>query len=680
MSNNAFGLGNRTFINWLEEHNQIDNAVVRGDTRLLRGFIVDVKDHHHISQTYDVEIQDFKNEYGQAIVLRACKRMVQQSSFDGVGEYSPLEEGDPVLLLSPNGKLEDSIIIGTNYTLGNYKNYLREGVSDEPFKVHESFNGQKTAAQPSVHPSRIAQPDSYVRIVGTKNFQSPFDDPKYHKDKNTQREASPQIGSIEIRNKVGDIVNYSTGAQVYYADADILIVTNASGTSRCTRLNNMAAYYGSMVDRIQSYLGVSSTSDEDQEEVGEVSEDQPQSLSGSTNNPSLILSGIDSNRANLASIDFNEWSPTQYHLEQAQKLAKIYREAASSCIEGSLMNNSVAEALRVEEEDDRLEEYVDAEIREATPGECNYGHGHDSTKDRLFVIHETGVSADDAIAAVGSSGTGISYHGIIHRDGSITKFLDHSDTAYASGESSFNGESSTHTSSSNAVSVLAVARGEVGVVESPPGSNKNKYGEWYGMDNVPWCAIFVSYCFYKAGSPLPPITTEKGFAYCPYGVSYFKDAGKFDMNPKPGCIVFFDWEGDGVSNHVGIVEEVKSADEVVCIEGNTSTSDNSNGGQVMRRTRSLSLISGFAHPDTSSSCPPRSVRGVDPFSIQYALESGDGYTEEQYKTLAQVVKATGIPSSRITNHGEVSSSTRVGVEPAGFDNDSFNQAINSVGG
>jgi hypothetical protein len=147
--------------------------------------------------------------------------------------------------------------------------------------------------------------------------------------------------------------------------------------------------------------------------------------------------------------------------------------------------------------------------------------------------------------------------------------------------------------------VLKIARSYIGVKESPSNSNRQIFGEWYGWNGVPWCAIFVSFCLYKAKMSLAeiPPTNTKGFAYCPYGVDYFKKQGKLDKNPKVRDIVFFDWQKDGVSDHVGIVEKVVSPSKVVCIEGNTSYGDNSNGGQVMRRTRELSSILGFAHPD-----------------------------------------------------------------------------------
>lgn len=49
--------------------------------------------------------------------------------------------------------------------------------------------------------------------------------------------------------------------------------------------------------------------------------------------------------------------------------------------------------------------------------------------------------------------------------------------------------------------VLQIAIGEIDTKETSSGSNQTKYNAWYGMNHVPWAAIFVSYCFYHAGLP-----------------------------------------------------------------------------------------------------------------------------------------------------------------------------------
>lgn len=50
--------------------------------------------------------------------------------------------------------------------------------------------------------------------------------------------------------------------------------------------------------------------------------------------------------------------------------------------------------------------------------------------------------------------------------------------------------------------VLQVAESQLDTKEFPPGSNKTKYGVWYGIDGQKWCAIFVSWVFNEAGLPL----------------------------------------------------------------------------------------------------------------------------------------------------------------------------------
>lgn len=143
--------------------------------------------------------------------------------------------------------------------------------------------------------------------------------------------------------------------------------------------------------------------------------------------------------------------------------------------------------------------------------------------------------------------------------------------------------------------VLRIAARQIGNTESPRNSNMNKYGAWYGMNRAPWCAMFVSYCFYNAGLVIP-ITTPKGFAYCPYGVKWFREKGQLFNTPQVGDVVFFDWRRDGVSDHVGIVEAVNANGTITTIEGNTSIGNDSNGGEVMRRNRPLSVVAGFGRP------------------------------------------------------------------------------------
>ena len=96
------------------------------------------------------------------------------------------------------------------------------------------------------------------------------------------------------------------------------------------------------------------------------------------------------------------------------------------------------------------------------------------------------------------------------------------------------------------------------------------YWSWWGLDyRVEWCAIFVSWCADQCGY-LDAGVLPKMEGVCPY-VDWFIERGQWqgrDYEPSPGDIIFFDWENDGLADHVGIVEKVEDG-LVYTIEGNT---------------------------------------------------------------------------------------------------------------
>lgn len=146
---------------------------------------------------------------------------------------------------------------------------------------------------------------------------------------------------------------------------------------------------------------------------------------------------------------------------------------------------------------------------------------------------------------------------------------------------------------------------QIGYKESPANSNNTKYGIWYGMNYEPWCDMFVSWCAAEVGQ------SDIGkFAYCPYHVNHFKKNGLWlgrTSDPKPGDIVFF--ANKGTACHVGIVEKKVNSSTVLTVEGNTSVTNNDNGGAVMRRTRAYGVegsnwyVLGFARPKYASDEP-----------------------------------------------------------------------------
>lgn len=144
--------------------------------------------------------------------------------------------------------------------------------------------------------------------------------------------------------------------------------------------------------------------------------------------------------------------------------------------------------------------------------------------------------------------------------------------------------------------IVEIAEKEIGYKEEPVNSNETKYGKWFGFDGVAWCGMFVSWCYDKAGYPLGNIGFTKGFAGCQTAVTFFKKSGRLTTDPKAGDIVFFDWNLDGRYDHTGIF--VRRIDEQYfeTVEGNTSFSNQSNGGEVMRRKRRYGESVIFCHP------------------------------------------------------------------------------------
>jgi len=144
--------------------------------------------------------------------------------------------------------------------------------------------------------------------------------------------------------------------------------------------------------------------------------------------------------------------------------------------------------------------------------------------------------------------------------------------------------------------VISVAREYIGVKESPAGSNRVLFSDWYGIIG-PWCAMFVTYCFVKAGSKA--FARGERWAYCPFMLADARQQKNglsvvSSRDAVRGDIVLYSWKQDGVANHVGIVlTPVDANGNFTTIEGNTSASDYSNGGEVQVQSRNLSTVIAF---------------------------------------------------------------------------------------
>lgn len=134
--------------------------------------------------------------------------------------------------------------------------------------------------------------------------------------------------------------------------------------------------------------------------------------------------------------------------------------------------------------------------------------------------------------------------------------------------------------------ILAIAQSQLGYRESSrnvwlceDGSLKGytRYGAWYGVPYGDWCAMFVSFCVHYAGAVEVPTDSV-----CDYYIEKLVEAGMYrtasGYEPKPGDIVFIDWErtGDEATDvdHMGLVAEIIRDDngnptQIKTIEGNS---------------------------------------------------------------------------------------------------------------
>ena len=120
-------------------------------------------------------------------------------------------------------------------------------------------------------------------------------------------------------------------------------------------------------------------------------------------------------------------------------------------------------------------------------------------------------------------------------------------------------------SSEGRLALVEISVTQIGNIGGEP------FWRWFGFNHrVEWCAVFVSWCAEQLG------LTEAGviprFALVDDGVRWFKTRYLWQNSsytPLPGDLIFFDWDGAGSADHMGIVERV-DGEFVYAIEGNTS--------------------------------------------------------------------------------------------------------------
>lgn len=125
----------------------------------------------------------------------------------------------------------------------------------------------------------------------------------------------------------------------------------------------------------------------------------------------------------------------------------------------------------------------------------------------------------------------------------------------------------------NRAAQLGGLRANLGYHEGP--NNANKFGDWQGVHNAAWCDSAAQWAAVDQGGDRWPDDCQFGFkgdAYCPYTVDHAKERGFWrdgpGITPAPGWQVLFDWNHNGVADHIGTVETVFADGTFDALEGN----------------------------------------------------------------------------------------------------------------
>lgn len=142
-----------------------------------------------------------------------------------------------------------------------------------------------------------------------------------------------------------------------------------------------------------------------------------------------------------------------------------------------------------------------------------------------------------------------------------------------------------------------------------------------------WCDAYVSFIFYKGGlKDLYCKGTKQ--TYCPTSIRICESllAQIPVYLALPMDVIFFDWEHNGIPNHIGFVKQKKSASEIVTHEGNTS------GGIVAEKTRTANYVQAVFRPHFKAPAKPDTyilkVDGNFGYKSIYSLQHVLGIKED----------------------------------------------------
>lgn len=196
--------------------------------------------------------------------------------------------------------------------------------------------------------------------------------------------------------------------------------------------------------------------------------------------------------------------------------------------------------------------------------------------------------------------------------------------------------------------IINLAKEQLSTTESPSGSNKTKYGEWYGVNGVPWCVIFLCWLFNHADEKDSFYGGNK-VASCTMLYQWYKEKGLTIStdNIQVGDIIFENFNGKKTTDHCGIViEKGPLSGTWYVIEGNTSPGEEGsqdNGGCVALKIRHTKNIVAVCRPQYKPDIVvPNDCKthwALD--SIKWCLENElvNGYKDGSFKPNKTITRA-----------------------------------------
>lgn len=203
---------------------------------------------------------------------------------------------------------------------------------------------------------------------------------------------------------------------------------------------------------------------------------------------------------------------------------------------------------------------------------------------------------------------------------------------------------------------------QLAIAKKYVGYGGSKFRKFCGLPSgSAWCDAYVTTIFAEAGNASLFCGGTKQ-TYCPTTIKWcLKNLASIPpFLALPSDIIFFDWELNGVPNHIGFVRERKDCDSIYTIEGNTD------GSRCAQKTRNTKYVQGIFRPHFKA-------------SYKIAKLDVDGFFG--YNSIAMLQKALGVTVDGILGQGTVKALQRkAGVTADGLWGKATSKAVQKMVG